>query len=131
MSMNRDHQAPLLTEPAEPTSNRQAGTPAWSIGAANQSARSSDRAPNVRQHSVELHIEELVLNGFTHSDRYRIGEALEQELTRLLSEEGAPIAFTQAIDIANLNGGAIDLKPGSNPEAAGIQLARAIYGELG
>jgi hypothetical protein len=85
----------------------------------------------VLQHSVELHIEELVLNGFAHNDRYRIGEALEQELTRLLSEEGTPIAFTQAVNVASLNGGAIDLDPGSNPEAAGIQLARAIYGGLG
>jgi hypothetical protein len=81
--------------------------------------------------SVELHIEELVLNGFAPGDRYRIGDAVERELTRLFTEHGAPPAITHDLEIAHLNGGAINLKPGAKAETTGIQLARAIYGGLG
>lgn len=94
------------------------------------SALASDSSSRSRP-SVELHIEELVLNGFNPADRYRIGEAVERELTRLLTEQGTPITTTQNVEIAHLNGGAINVKPGSNTEATGIQLARAIYGGLG
>ena len=78
---------------------------------------------------VELHIEELVLHGFDPANRYAIGDALERELTRLSSEQ--PLAATQDIEIAHLNGGVIDMGPGNSAEATGIQLARAIYGGLG
>lgn len=38
--------------------------------------------------NVELHIEQLVLHGFAPSDRYRIGAAIQQELARLLAQQG-------------------------------------------
>lgn len=81
--------------------------------------------------SVDLHIEELVLNGFPPAHRYAIGDAVERELTRLFTEHGAPVAITDDLEIAHLNGGVINVKPGSNAETTGIQLARAIYGGLG
>ena len=37
--------------------------------------------------NLNLHIEELVLHGFAPGDRYRIGEAVQQELTRLFAEQ--------------------------------------------
>ena len=43
-------------------------------------------------HSIEMHIEELVLHGFEPGDRHAIGDAVERELARLLSEHGLPSA---------------------------------------
>ena len=84
----------------------------------------------ILRRSVELHIEELVLDGFEPAHRYTIGEAVARELTRLFTEQGVPIAATQDVEIEHLNGGAINAKPGSNAEATGVQLARVIYGGL-
>lgn len=82
-------------------------------------------------HSVELHIEELVLHGFASNDRYRIGDALERELTRLVTEQGVPPVISQGVEVARLNAGAFQVKTGSNPETTGVQLAQAIYRGLG
>lgn len=81
-------------------------------------------------YSLELHIGELVLHGFANGDRYRIGDALERELTRLFSEQGAPTAITNGRGIARVDGGAFEVTPESSAETMGIQLAQAIYGGL-
>jgi len=39
------------------------------------------------QPDIHLHIEELVLHGFAPGDRHQISEAMQQELTRLISEK--------------------------------------------
>jgi hypothetical protein len=77
---------------------------------------------------LELHIEELVLHGFASGDRYRIGDALEHELGRLFAEQGIPPSLTQGREVAHLNGGAFEVKPGSRAQAIGVQVARAVYG---
>lgn len=79
-------------------------------------------------YSVELHIEELVLRGFPASDRHRIGDAFERELTRLFTEQGAPPAIRQGGGLLRLDGGAFEVKPGSDANTIGAQLATAIYG---
>lgn len=140
MSMNRDEQPGPLTERRDPRSASEAGranearsarevaAQSSLIGSASESSRFSSQPSHGSKSSVELHIEELVLHGFAPSDRFRIGDALERELTRLFTEQGAPVAITHDVEIAHLNGGAINVQPGSNAEATGIQLARAIYG---
>jgi hypothetical protein len=78
-------------------------------------------------HAVELRIEELVLHGFPAGDRYRIGEALERELARLLTGQGAPPSIAQGGELARLDGGAFELQPDADAETIGAQLAIAIY----
>jgi hypothetical protein len=78
---------------------------------------------------IEVHIEELVLDGFPPGDRYRIAEAIEGELARLLTEQG----FTgqmQSGDISRLDGGVFDIAPGAKADAVGSQIAQNIYGGL-
>jgi hypothetical protein len=84
----------------------------------------------ISQPSVELHIEELVLHGFPPSDRDRIGDALQRELTRLFTEEPAPPALAQSAAIDRLNGGTFQIPASPRPEATGFQVARAVYGGL-
>jgi hypothetical protein len=79
---------------------------------------------------VELHIDELVLEGFSAGDRYRIGEALERELTRLFEERGVPGLLTSGKEIDRINGGSFEAAPGARAERVGTQVAGAVYGGL-
>ena len=94
------------------------------------SLRFSRRSSNGLEHSVELHIEELVLHGFEPAHRYAIGEAIEHELTRLFTEHDAPSAIIHDLETARLDGGTLQIDPNSNPEAIGARVARAIYGGM-
>jgi hypothetical protein len=80
--------------------------------------------------NIELNIEEMVLHGFAAGDRYSIGEAVEQELTRLFMEKGTPHSLVQNKEIANVDGGAFDVPTGSKLGTIGMQVARAVYGGL-
>jgi len=84
----------------------------------------------MKPENVELHIEELVLRGFAPGDRYRIGEAVERELARLLDEQSVPPSLAQGSEVAGLDGGAFEVAHGSKAEAVGIQVAQAVYGGL-
>ena len=80
--------------------------------------------------NVELRMEELVLHGYAHGDRYRIGDAMKQELTRLFAAQGMPPSLGQESEIERLDGGVFEVKPGSGAEAIGVQVARTVYGGL-
>jgi hypothetical protein len=83
-----------------------------------------------QQPSIHLHIEELVLHGFAPGDRHRIGEAVQLELTRLLTEQATPPALATSAAIDRLNGGTFQMTAAPRPEATGAQVARAVFGGL-
>ncbi len=76
---------------------------------------------------IELHIESLVLHGFDGVNRVQLGIAVEQELSRLLTEQGIPPALQRGGRVAQLDGGSFPLSPDMTPEATGIQIARTVY----
>ena len=80
---------------------------------------------------IDLHIEELVLHGFSRADRYRIGRAVEHELGRLFTEQGMPPSLARSGEIASLDGGSFEANPGSRVETLGARVARSVYGGLG
>lgn len=80
--------------------------------------------------NVELSIEELVLRGFTASDRQRIGEAVERELSRLFAEQGMPASLGYGEVISRLDGGALKVAPGTNPDVVGVRVAQSLYESL-
>jgi hypothetical protein len=80
--------------------------------------------------NIELHIEELVLHGFAPGDRYRIGEAVERELARLLADQGVPQSLERGGEIASVDGGAFDMAQGSRADVVGVEVAKAVYGGL-
>ncbi len=82
----------------------------------------------VKASDVELHIEELLLHGFPPSARHRIGDALAQELTRLLAEEGVPPALAEGGESPRLDVGPFQTAHDARPEAVGAQIAQAVYG---
>jgi hypothetical protein len=76
---------------------------------------------------IELHIEKLVLNGFQPRDRYRIGEAVQSELSRLLTEQGIASTFEQSISIDRLKAGNLSISLGMSALNQGNQMARLVY----
>jgi len=80
--------------------------------------------------NIELNIDELVLHGFLPGDRYRIGEAVERELTRLLADRGVPESLERGGEIGHVDGGAFEVAPGSRAQVVGAQVAKAVYGGL-
>lgn len=77
--------------------------------------------------NIEMHIEELVLHGFAHSDRYAIGEAVELGLTRLFNERGISTSLDKNMHIEHLNSGELVVSQGARAETIGTQIAGAIY----
>ncbi|MCK5217851.1 MAG: hypothetical protein KAJ93_08680 [Methanosarcinales archaeon] len=77
--------------------------------------------------NIELHIEKLVLHGFKPGDRHRIGQAVELELTRMLTEQGLPLSLVNNEEFAQLNGGTFNMSPNSRPETIGSQVAQSVY----
>jgi hypothetical protein len=78
-------------------------------------------------YDLELAIERLVLHGIAPQDRHRLGAALQQELTRLLTEQGIPPRLTQASALAQLKVSPCEVSADARPEAIGTQLAQTIY----
>lgn len=75
--------------------------------------------------AVELHIESLVLHGFSPLERHRVAEAVRLELARLLRERGLPLE--RAGEVARLDAGAFTVATGAGAEQIGAQVARAVY----
>lgn len=78
--------------------------------------------------SIEVHIEELVLHGFSPADRRPIADAIERELSSLLAREGLPAE--QSFEIGRVNGGTFRIGEKQRAGSAGKGVARAIYGGL-
>ena len=75
--------------------------------------------------NIELHIDKLVLQGFSPSDRHRIGRTVELELTRLFTEQG--ISMTKGGELSRMDGGQFNVAPYSKAEVIGSQVAQSVY----
>ena len=78
-------------------------------------------------HNIELYIEQLVLHGFSPSDRHRIGEAVKLELTRLFTEQGISHSMSKGGEFTRLDSGTFNIAPSSKAEAIGSQVAQSVY----
>jgi hypothetical protein len=81
--------------------------------------------------NINLQIEELVLHGFAPAERYRIADAVEQELSALLGEHSpTDLATIRTGSISSLNLGSFRVTPNANSSSIGAQIANAIHGGL-
>lgn len=76
---------------------------------------------------IELHIEELVLEGFSPGDRYRIGNSLERELIRLLEDYEISESLSSKVNIDRIDAGVIEVNTRLGGRDLGTKLGRAIY----
>ncbi len=75
---------------------------------------------------IVIEIDELVLHGFPPGDRYRIGEAVQAELARILGERGLPGVWTdRRRDPAGRR--RVQHRPGDARAAIGTGVAEAVY----
>jgi hypothetical protein len=81
--------------------------------------------------SIEVRIEELVLQGFTPSERYSISGAVEGELARLFEKQGVPNSLRSEMATDEINGGSFNATRHTRPKAIGWQIAQAVYGGFG
>ena len=81
----------------------------------------------MKKPNVVLHIGELVLHGFDPADRHRIGDAVQNELARLLAERGLSMGH-KAVAAAT----ALQIQVARNAPARtlGAKVARALYGVI-
>jgi hypothetical protein len=80
------------------------------------------------QTSIKLHIEELVLHGFAPADRHVIGDIVQDELARLLSEQGIPSSLRVEGATDEIKGATFNLAHDAKPRTTGRQIAHAVYG---
>jgi len=88
-------------------------------------ARLSGVAPN---RAIALHINELVLHGFPLQGRHAVGDAVQAELTRMLSRTGLPDFVANVGQTDALDGGSFHVTPQAKPNAVGGLIAKAVYG---
>lgn len=79
--------------------------------------------------SVRVHIERLVVSGVDVRDRVGLGNAVQVELERLLTEHGWADAPEAAQQVARVQGGVIPAAP-SRVAEFGARIAGAVYGGL-
>jgi hypothetical protein len=84
----------------------------------------------MRAPDIDLHIAELVLDGVASGDRHRVGQAIGDELTRLLTGHGLSSALARGADVDTIDAGAFRPPPTARPSSAGVEIARAIHGSL-
>ncbi len=78
--------------------------------------------------NLEVHIEELILDGFYSMDQARLGLAVENALSRQFELNGIPTTFARGGNISGFDGASFTAAQA--PERLGNQIAQAIYGGL-
>jgi hypothetical protein len=81
----------------------------------------------MKDQTVEIYIDELVLHGFPLRDKYHIGSAIEKELTRLFNEQGVPSLFHRGGNISFLDGGRIKMAKSERGESTGSSIAGSVF----
>jgi hypothetical protein len=74
---------------------------------------------------VEIMIDELVLHGFSPTERYAVGDSLSQELERLIMDQGFQAHGN--LDIPSLRTAPVNLPQRSKPDLVGSRVAEAVY----
>jgi hypothetical protein len=86
------------------------------------------------QPTYEVHVEELVLDGFQPGDDRAIAAALQRELKRLLQREGLSSLGQMgrgSLAVARIDAGALTLRMDSSAGEIGAAAARSIIRQIG
>jgi hypothetical protein len=76
---------------------------------------------------IDVRIDELRMHGVEMADRFRCAGAVQNELVRLLSEQGWPAALRSTSISDPLAGGTFSLERVARAEVIGKQIAHAVY----
>ena len=84
-------------------------------------------------HSIELYIDEIVLDGFPNLHRSAIMNELESELTRRFNEQqgGNPLSsFLSDRSVETVQGGNFSMRENTTAKALGNQIGNAVYNAI-
>jgi hypothetical protein len=84
----------------------------------------------MKQPTVELQIDELILRNVPYAQRHHIAAAVEQALTRLLTEQGVPQSLAQGGYIPQVSVDHIQVTPDAKAGVIGGQIAQSLYSNL-
>lgn len=76
---------------------------------------------------IHVHIQQLVLHGFSPADRHAIADAVSEELGALLARDAG---LPRSQDVRHADGGAFTLQHGTRAMHTGAHIARAIHSSL-
>jgi hypothetical protein len=76
---------------------------------------------------IEIHIDELVLNGFAREDFEGIKKAVESELARLIKDQGLPGSLSSPKRFHRLDAGEFIMPKGTKAGAVGNGIAGSVY----
>jgi hypothetical protein len=79
---------------------------------------------------IEIHIEELVLEGVAPGDRHRVAEAFAQELARLTAEQGFPRGRAAGQTVDRLDAGTLPRGLHTGAPDLGTEIATAVHRNL-
>ena len=80
--------------------------------------------------NLEVHIEQLIVEGFPDINRHQLGESVKQELERHFAEHGIPTSLSRNQVLAKVSPNTINVASNSNDRTLGTQIAKAIHGGL-
>lgn len=81
--------------------------------------------------TIHLHIEQLVLDGLQVDNRRALQSAIQNELTRRITEGGLSSELRSNAAVPSLNGGVINFGHDRRPATLGHQIANAVYRGIG
>ena len=76
---------------------------------------------------IEIHIDELVLHGFSPHDPEGIRNAVEKDLIRLFSGQGLPSLLSLPKKLNRIDAGEFDMPTGVKAGAVGNSIAGSVY----
>ncbi|HVK65609.1 MAG TPA: hypothetical protein VM694_14095 [Polyangium sp.] len=76
---------------------------------------------------IEIHIEELVLDGVAPDQRRAVGEALQRELEGLVARHGVEALLSRPAGAMPQSPLPVTMAQGARPEQLGAQVARAVH----
>ena len=79
---------------------------------------------------IDIHIDELLLDGFTAAEGDNIKTAVEAELSRLFTERGIPRTVNRSAKYDRINGGSFSMANGSKANTVGTDIAGAVYSSI-
>lgn len=79
---------------------------------------------------LELHIGEIIIDGFTDLDSNAIQSVIQDELTCLFSKHNIPDSLARGNGIPMLDGGTTEISRQTEAHTIGAQIAQAVYEKL-
>ena len=83
--------------------------------------------------NINLHIERLVLDGIQIAPEQRpvLQAAVENELSRLLTQRGLSPSLAQGVAVPRLSARDMQMASASSPAELGQRIAQSVYGGIG